>query len=393
MALGKYTQVIWYQVNEDVDAIDIFTRINIGKIPLTNAKLIKALFLRSNNFSADPERSRLKQLEIAGEWDRIEYALQNDELWYFLNDGVRKYETRIEFVFDLMAEKNQKHDEFYTFRYFNSKNINKENIDEEWKRIRTYFLTFEEWFNNNELYHLVGYLIATGSKVAQIKEASLLKSKSEFRNYLEEAIRRQIKCKISELQYGDPFVRKVLLLFNISTLINNKQSNTRFQFNRYKLENWDIEHIHSVQSKMPESKSQQIEWLKEVEKFTEDLDIKKRIADIIDNEKLNDDTLFRVIFRDVIAKYGEDNEINDISNLTLLYAKTNRGYKNAVFPIKCNTILERDRQGTFIPLCTKNVFLKYYSKDLSRMSIWGRDDRELYRKSIEETLQHILFKL
>ena len=72
LALGKHTQVIWYQVNDDVDAIDIFTRINIGKIPLTNAELIKALFLRSNNFGDNVEEVRLKQLEIAGEWDRIE---------------------------------------------------------------------------------------------------------------------------------------------------------------------------------------------------------------------------------------------------------------------------------------------------------------------------------
>ena len=36
------TKIIWYQVNENKDSIDIFTRINLGKIPLTNAELIKA---------------------------------------------------------------------------------------------------------------------------------------------------------------------------------------------------------------------------------------------------------------------------------------------------------------------------------------------------------------
>lgn len=390
LALGKHTQVIWYQVNDDVDAIDIFTRINIGKIPLTNAELIKALFLRSNNFGDNVEEVRLKQLEIAGEWDRIEYSLQNDEFWYFLCDGATKYDTRIEFIFDLIAEKNQKHDEFYTFRHFSSQNISEANIEEHWKKIRTYFLTFEEWYNDKELYHLIGYLIAIGFKIVQIKKASLSKSKSAFRQYLKDSIRDQIKCKVSELQYGDPFVRKVLLLFNIVTLINNKQANTRFQFNRYKLENWDIEHIHSVQSEMPETKSHQIEWLKEVEKFTEDEDFKKRIAEVLKNEKQIDEATFRKLFQDIISKYGEDVEVNDISNLTLLDAKTNRGYKNAIFPIKRNIILERDREGTFIPLCTKNVFLKYYSNDLSKMSIWGKEDRTRYKESIETVLQNII---
>jgi len=44
-----------------------------------------------------------------------------------------------------------------------------------------------------------------------------------------------------------------------------------------------------------------------------------------------------------------------------LDAETNRSYKNAVFPVKRREILNRDRDGTFVPLCTKNVFLKCYS--------------------------------
>ena len=39
------TQVIWYEVEENIDSIELFTRINSNKIPLTEAELIKALFL------------------------------------------------------------------------------------------------------------------------------------------------------------------------------------------------------------------------------------------------------------------------------------------------------------------------------------------------------------
>ena len=44
-------------------------RINIGKIPLTNSELIKALFLNSSNFQNQESKLRLRQLEIATEWD------------------------------------------------------------------------------------------------------------------------------------------------------------------------------------------------------------------------------------------------------------------------------------------------------------------------------------
>lgn len=60
--LSKYVKVIWYEVDESQDAIALFTRLNIGKIPLTSAELIRAMFLsRDNNESMDKER----QEEIA----------------------------------------------------------------------------------------------------------------------------------------------------------------------------------------------------------------------------------------------------------------------------------------------------------------------------------------
>ena len=43
--LNDNVKVIWYEVGPDVDPIALFARLNIGKIPLTNAELIKAMFL------------------------------------------------------------------------------------------------------------------------------------------------------------------------------------------------------------------------------------------------------------------------------------------------------------------------------------------------------------
>lgn len=79
---------IWYEIDEGENPVTVFTRLNMGKIPLTNAELIKALFLNRSNFGAGVgknETLRLRQQEIASEWDNIEYTLQNDEFWLFLN--------------------------------------------------------------------------------------------------------------------------------------------------------------------------------------------------------------------------------------------------------------------------------------------------------------------
>ena len=126
---GK-VKFIWYETTEE-DPIKVFTRLNIGKIALTNSELVKALFLNSSNFS---NSIQLRQQEIAGEWDKIEYALQNDEFWMFLHNKGYDRPTRIDFILDLICKQNALNineftneeekdkiigtDRYRTFRYF-----------------------------------------------------------------------------------------------------------------------------------------------------------------------------------------------------------------------------------------------------------------------------------
>lgn len=119
VTLGKNCKVIWYEVKEDADAESIFTRLNVGKIPLTDAELIKASLLCSNNFAADDEKTHLRQLEIANEWDMIENTLQDDRFWYFINPKINEMSTRIEFIFDAISRKTSSDNDYFTFKFFN----------------------------------------------------------------------------------------------------------------------------------------------------------------------------------------------------------------------------------------------------------------------------------
>lgn len=191
---------IWYQVDE-ADNISVFTRLNIGKIPLTDSELIKALFLNRSNFNtvsdADQRQLEAKQHKIALEWDRIECALQNDEFWAFLHDFNYNKPTRIDFILDSICEKDKYHlfqetkyrkktknrdykgeieaenkeledrignDEHRTFRYFNEAFLAKNNanntdwLDDLWKEVKKYYQAFNEWYQDYRLYHYIGYL-------------------------------------------------------------------------------------------------------------------------------------------------------------------------------------------------------------------------------------------
>ena len=153
------SKVIWYQSFED-DTIAMFTRINMGKIPLTNSELIKALFLNSSNFDSDDKRRKQRQFEIASEWDDIELTLQDDKFWYFICKE-HKTTNRIEFIFNLMNIDLDNNDKYSTFRFFNKRFQNKtlKTIEDNWSEVKRYFQRFKEWYNERELYHKIGYLL------------------------------------------------------------------------------------------------------------------------------------------------------------------------------------------------------------------------------------------
>jgi hypothetical protein len=345
LTLLESTKVIWYQVNDGTDPIGIFTRINIGKIPLTNAELIKALFLKSDNFGKDPERAYLKQIEIASEWDRIEYSLQREDFWYFINKDSNELPTRIEFLFNLMAGKIDAKDEYFTFRYF-YKRFNgdaQKNVELVWKEIKDYYMTFEEWFDDPELYHLIGYLITVGLNIEMIKDDSLSKSKSDFKKYINERIKLQVNFPISDLEYGsdNQKISKVLLLFNLVTLINNQDSNSRFPFDRFKKEKWSIEHIHAQNSDGLVTIKQWNAWLSAHADSLNRIDFDKYSELIEEIKKLNDVNITKDIFDDLFTKVltainsNDDNDdLHDIRNLALLDRDSNSALNKSIFEIK-----------------------------------------------------------
>jgi len=382
------TKVIWYET-ADTDSIDIFTRINMGKIPLTNAELIKALFLNSSNFGyLDSEKLRLKQLEIASEWDRMEFTLQDDSFWYFINKEANNLATRIEFIFDLMAEKETKPDPYSTFRYFNEKFKGKidDEISNNWQEIKKYYQTLEEWFNDRILYHKIGYLITVGFSIKSLLKEKKDKSKTEFKNWLNKQIEDKIQgIDTSTIEYGNPNLRNVLLLHNIQTMLKNEDETNRFPFDRYKKEYWDVEHIHAIATEVKVKKENQIEWLKNNFVKTEIHDNEeknKQIENIINSKEPIDENEFSSFVEYILGE-----EDNTLRNLCLLDRGTNRSYKNDGFKEKRNKIIEREIEGTFIPTCTKNVFMKYYSPDVKDIEIWNESDRESYRNKIKESLK------
>ena len=394
---------IWYE-SVDEDAIEVFTRLNIGKIKLTNAELIKALMLNRSNFAKDDSLT-LRQQEIASQWDQIEYTLQDDAFWLFLHSEKYKPVTRIDFIFDLICEQNiltvehKKNnskvynptnkikiigtDEYQTFRYFyeyfhkaGDKTLTTR-LEECWKEVNKYFNMLKEWYDDYKLYHYIGYLISfeNNSKViiknltnewfkhtrARFKEVVLcekIKKKVETVKNL-----NQIYCCKNHSKAPDKTTCKpILLLHNIQTIIkqNDKLESCdkyglsvfyKFPFHLYKIEKWDVEHIDSNTSNDLDKFKDQQTWLRDV--IQNEIGLPDEVKDMI-VEFLNDNKEDAVKFDDLRGRvYDElehgqerplnDDEKNQIWNFCLLNASTNRSYGNAIFPVKRMTIIKKDK--------------------------------------------------
>lgn len=403
--LNKYIRVIWYEVDSSEDSTSLFTRLNIGRIPLTNAELVKALFLNRNN-GIDSR----KQLEIATEWDIVEKELHNDNLWYFItNENPKYYPTRIELIFDLMAGKEKgEREKFFTFFQFDKEIKQRKEKSELWTEIMRYFQRLKEWYENNDIYHKIGYLITTDSGNKTIRNLindSKQVTKTDFQKSLDNKIADSIKSlkEYSELSYESKtdyvLIEKLLLLFNVETIRQKSDESMRFPFDKHKQENWSLEHIHAQQSQGLNKKEQWVGWLNLHRNSlvnidcNADQDLIKDISAAINDDKLTGER-FSSLFNRVTTLLSEEGSIeytHSLSNLALLGQSDNSALNNATFDVKRNKILEMDRSNDYIPVCTRRVFLKYYTpSESNQVHFWGKADRDGYTAEIVKVLSTYL---
>lgn len=417
---GRNVRFIWYQLSPDDDAVEVFTRLNVGKIPLSDEELIRALFLRN------PEGGKLAagafQHRLALEWDRIETALQDPAFWAFLSSKSGPEGGRIRLLFELCGPKDLQNNEQGLFLHYENElaKATPEKLRDVWQHIVTYFERLEEWWQDSELFHLIGFVttILTDDSIAELRtlvDESAKTSKSAFKSGLRGRIRerliggngKQIVEFLDELDYSNTQpIRRSIALFNIATLLRTNDANLRFPFDRYHGDTWDIEHVRSQAGENLKRPEDQAEWLKlckteleaeaglngTVEEKTAD-HLLKQIGLLQDN--MPGAPTFEVLSTKILEHFGEAYQtegLHNIGNLTLLDATTNRAYKNAPFAVKRSTILAREKEGTLILPCTRDLFLKCYSEKPGNLRRWTPEDGEAHETVILHTMEQFFAK-
>jgi len=414
---GRNVKVIWYELAPGDDPVAAFTRLNIGKIPLTEAELIRALFLRR---AAQDDATGNLSLRIAYEWDQIEKRLQDDSVWYFLQNADLDDANRIGLVFRLAARMEGRAvngEDYAVFSHFSDLLNSERSAEIEWRKVKDIFMALEEWYEDRYLFHVLGFVLnqAGGglSTITKLLADSQASSKQDFSRSLRNRVYRmmlgndlsatspdELEEEITNLcrtvDYANtPKVRSLLLLFNLATLLEDPRSNIRFQFDSFKRESWDIEHIRSVSDERPSRPQAQEEWLRHCLMFLRTAKreaehaLAESIAAYLDpNTEPGSRATFEEIDGKILSLFNEATAgpDHDLANLTLLDSQTNRGYQNAVFAVKRSVLLKNDRSGIFVPLCTRNVFLKCYSRTVGDVMFWTEQDAQDYLDAISGTL-------
>ena len=433
---GGSVQVLWYELAENKGKRNIkeFQKINTGKIRLTDAELIKGLFLLEKNFSTSEKY--IKQSELALEWEFIENTLHANNFWYFLQKKGFDMPNRIDLLFNLIYKKaalkniqeedwdaklkevdiqlsDARQSEIFRFYYNRFEGKIGEDLQHEvgkaWDEVMELYRTLDDWFCTPSIYNYIGLLSQCGEDLCRLvlhyeylpEESTRL----DFEDYLKERISfhlRKVKIDnekkliLSTYKEHDN-IYKVLLTLNIHLLneqnkkLESESDVYKFPFDVLNAQNWDIEHIDSFHTNALKKDNDKKEWIETALADRSD-ELSKEEKEQI-NLKIEENALddaINIIKRNAQEVDTEEEIKNTIGNLTLLDAATNRMYGNSLFCTKRRIIIERIKQGVFVPVATQYIFAKFFDQKGTNRSLWTKEDMEAYHNYIYNVISNYL---
>ena len=414
--LFESVKVIWYEAPPDLDSIALFTRLNVGRIPLTDAELVKALVLAK---SGEERGFADKSQQIAAQWDSFERELRVPEVWSFITGKHEDEATHIELLLDTLADRiggrpeGRHRPRYYTFETLRPRI--EEDPQKFWDEVVGLHSLIVGWYEDRDLFHKIGYLVALGDPFADLVELARDLTKRRLHEVLDVRIRQRLKLtwdEVTDLDYETKSGKctEVLLLMNVDTVRRRNASSERYSFHAHARGAWSLEHIHAQNAKeMKRDEKLWAEWLRlhrdairGVHEIGDELrdelvaDIESILAAIADAKTHGIGTRFDAVKAKVEAAlsdstWGADDTVHSIANLALLASGDNSALSNSTFEVKRREILQRDKGGSYIPACTRNVFLKYYTEsDAQQIHYWSAADRDAYLEAIHSAVEPYL---
>lgn len=450
-------KVIWYEFGEEEQndkqssSIKVFSRLNYGKIGLTDTELIKALLLQNDIYPDDDSlhsKNIMKErlFRIATEWDDIEKGLHNEQLWGMLAPADYNPANHIELLLKFVANQIQNNNKYnitdtqrYKFHIISkylgiNDNISPteyaKKVEDLWTKIRDAYNAIRNWYTNDDFYHLIGLYVLlrtstdTATLVEQIYQQYIyLTDKETFKSFLKNEIGKLIQItknnndaplELHDLVYDENNTEmiKILETLNIYLFLTHKNLNTRFNFKKFKdFKVTSLEHIHPQHLYFEDVKYEDVKnWHTNTKKILQTNDLYKKNKELykaldILEEKLSSQEKFKNA-KDECQKAVEEidqffdskagmNEghMHTLYNMALVDKNTNASLSNNLIDVKRSILQEREEKNeTYVPLATNYVFNKHFSKTISDMKFWTKEDREAYFGVVKNAYEYFTQK-
>lgn len=441
---GANVRFVYYEVGADEHPIQVFLRLNKGKIPLTDGELVKALLLQTDKYAALNEKDGVRVADevksrldlIAAEWHKIETRLHESDFWGFLRvklpgashidlllralakslldtptavwDNRRNsrpaFTVLHNYIEQCLAKGNGKESE-------SKARFRLEIVEQLWERVVMLFEILEVWWNDYEIYHHIGYLLhfVTSEKreerIFTWLQCFEKEGIVEFKQQLLGEISNDLKDP-NLLAYEDvagnkgdhSAIHKLLLLHNVHRMMQNPEK-MRFPFHLFCKEKWELEHIYPQHPEIPEKWEERKIWMENIYKNVEAGIVafpekqKKEIEEWHNHSKqsaaqgeeteLNDEH-FQSIWQAYWATpnaIDKAEDLHSVGNLCLLPKALNISVSNHPFAVKRN-ILRQKVGAAYIPIATREVFNKVFSAHPASYLYWEATDVQDYLKEL-----------
>lgn len=393
--------------NEFTSAEEVFTSLNGNKVPLTDVYLIKGLLLTKASRVNKLTKNHLhfneimqKRSLLAKSWDEMNnwFSLDAVKTFFFdvdVQDGMKEFLKLIEFA---EADRNEES----TIKKFRS-SLMPESTEEKFvpkyilfnkfqdhissgsdalsylEEIKKLYKRFRDWYEDNEMYNLLGYFLKSGGKID-----SILNNNQEIRKTIYTHITKILNGNVSELGYYNQGknnrLRKILLA--LSVFPEAKRQEFRFDFYTYANEDWTLEHIFPQNPEtgvVDISNEEDKKWLKN--QFKKKKNGSEWSEKFQNSEKVSVEKIFFI--------YDDFDETHSLGNMVLLSQSINSSLSNGFFNTKRKEILRKINRGDFVPKHTIDVFSKMLEIKNGKSNFDG-DLRIWTKKDVEANAQYIV---
>lgn len=423
---------VWNKLKLIVNKIEgkseetIFANINGDKVPLDGADLVRAILMTK---SAKEKFADLKSTEKTNEFrvrmgieiDGINQWWSNEEVKIYYaqfisgaiqNDDLFKKDFPINLLYKIFYEvykndkklkNNVKNFSFDFFEYGTDFDDNAgNNYYEMYQKILSLHLTLKDWYNNSEIYHLLGYLFFNFKGEISLeeiwKEWESSNSKHDFteklknmisdelEKFVEEEVegkeqersrRKELLRQIEDIKsdwYDNSNTEKLLPLMDVIYFIEN-QKKERLPVDYFKKAGEQKEHI-MCQHPRKTNEGQEFTvgeaaaFIEALNFTDEDIAITRKLDNLIPND--NKDKKLSPEVVEEFEKELHDYCLNSLGNIVLLDSHVNESYGNAPHNEKVARLTsEFFGNECYIRPFTAGVFLGKDSDTVKKEWHWG----------------------